>query len=1141
MNRSSSLLKIAALASAFIPLLFLLRVEAQKDISRQLQTTTSAGAASDEVLTLNNLGISEMEQFRFARAAEYFEKAGSLSPEFLPAKVNRGIALYYDRKNSDAEKLLREVIARDPRQSEALFVLGLMMRSSGNDAEALKMMKAVLAVDPGDTAALYFAGSLESALHLWDDAIAHFRKGLVRDPVNVSLMYALAKTLVQKGDAEEAEKAMAQFQEWKSRGTGSSFGNQYGEQGQYAQALRVSGWDELPDKGGLLPAPRFKDVAEAAGIKFVQAGQQDADIFSETGGKSIIPVEAFGSGAAFLDFDGDGWPDLVLIRHSVKGDLKPALFRNSHNGTFSLVPDSGLQNPKRGAGVAVGDYDSDGKPDLFICGAGGSALYHNDGGSFKESTSLLGAKLAGIDALSAAFVDLDHDGDLDLTVTTAGQGVLVYRNNGDGTFTEIADKAGIGGTGIIASAAILDYNDSRDTDLLFTGSPLRLFSNRRDGTFLDASTSAGLGRPAGIFGLAAGDFDGDGKVDLCLPNGGSGGPAFLYWNRGGTYESRELALPALSQFHSARALDWDNDGDLDILFVGNGLRLFENKGRRAFADISSAAGLVGLDAKNARVAALADFDRDGDIDILVTRCGYPLLLLRNDGGNRNHAFRLSLEGKSDNRSGLGAKIEWAAGGLWGHRELDGNLGFMTQSSADTLLGMGKKTSLDFVRVLWPTGVLQSEIPAKGTLELNLAELDRKGTSCPILYAWNGRKFDFVSDFLGGCALGYLEEPGRYGVPDTDEYVKIRHDQLVPRDGKLSIRMTNQLEEVIIFDMVRLLAVDHPESVEIYPNERLFSSPPYPEFRIHTASNALPLRSAWDGKGKDWSDALRSSDRKYVQGFDLLPYKGYAKEHSLELDLGDLRSAERTLLLLDGWIDYATSSSNFAASQAGVKLLPPRLEAWQDGAWHTILSEMGFPAGLPKIIPLDLTGKIPRAEHSRVRIVTNMRIYWDRAWIVTSPEDRKLKVTTLQLGNAKTSWLGYPKEASPDGMAPFGYDFARLEATAPWKTHLGEYTPLGDVRRLLETVDDQYVILAHGEMISAEFHAGDLPTLPKGWKRDWLLHVDGFGKDMDIHSMHPDRLEPLPRHKDLPYRSGYWRLPDETGWNEFRQRYLKRIP
>jgi Flp pilus assembly protein TadD len=1111
------------------------------------QLPVSPPGPSEQVIRINNLGIAEMEQFHFTQAAGYFQKARELDPKFPAATVNLGIALFYDRRNEEAEKLLTEVIAADPKQREARYVLGLLLRSTGRNEEALAQMRAVLEMDPLDVSTLYFSGTLQSAQHNWDEAIAFLRKALERDPVNVSIYYTLATALVQKGDVPQAEKVMAQFQELKSRGTGTSYGNQYMEQGHYAQAIRVSMPGGTPAGPGMSPRPRFVDAAAASGIDFVHAGPAKSSLFDAQGrpqsGEASGLAAAYGSGFAFLDYDGDGLTDLFFANSSAAG-AKPAgvLYRNAGKGVFRRASGSGAEFKGAAMGVAAGDYDNDGRPDLFVAGHRGSALYHNEGnGRFADRTSLLPNALQQAWAMSPAFADVDHDGDLDLFVSCAGEGArnFLYRNNGDGKFTEIASGAGVAGSAFTSSVAFLDYNASRDIDvLLVNSSGWQLLSNRRDGSF-GSAPGAPLNAAEGALGVATGDFNGDGRIDFCGVSPGRPGNLRVLWNREGRYTSEDLPIGTKARLWNVLALDYDNDADLDILAVGDELRILENSGRSSFEDVTADAGLAKVSSTGARAAAAADYDQDGDFDIVVTRCGASPLLLRNDGGSRNRVFRLALRGKSDNQLGIGSKVEWAAGGLWQHREIDAARGFLTQSSVDVLLGLGKYEGPDYVRILWPTGVLQTEIPRKGSDRLVLNELDRKGTSCPILYAWDGSGYRFITDFLGGSAMGYLEEPGRYAVPDSDEYVKIGAGQLRPRNGRLSLKMANQLEEIILFDRVRLLAVDHPRETEIYPNERLKALPPFPEHRIYTAASIRPVAAACDGNGRYWTDSLASVDRDYVRGFRLLPYKGYAEEHSLILDLGDLRDASRTVLLMDGWIDYATSTSNFAAAQAGLKPVPPMLQVWESGKWKTVLEDMGFPAGLPKTMLVDLSGAIERSEQTRIRIVTNMRIYWDRIRIEAGSQDSRLRVTEIDAAEAGTSWIGYPRQWSQDGKPPFGYDFDRRDAVAPWKTHSGGYTRLGDVRELLARVDDRYVTLSHGEVITAEFEEEGLPPLPQGWVRDWLLFVDGFGKDMDLYTQHPDGVDPLPRHRDLPYRVPGWELPSDAAWQAFREGFLTR--
>src|SRR5262249_1377926 len=256
------------------------------------------------------------------------------------------------------------------------------------------------------------------------------------------------------------------------------------------------------------------------------------------------------------------------------------------------------------------------------------------------------------------------------------------------------------------------------------------------------------------------------------------------------------------------------------------------------------------------------------------------------------------------------------------------------------------------------------------------------------------------------------------------------DQLKKRDGVYSIRMNNQLEEVIYFDAVKLLAVDHPADTEIYPNERLMPAPPYPEFKIYATRNARPPVKAFDDKGNDILPLIKDIDRRYPEDFEKLKFKGYAKEHAITLDLGDVKNAKRVLLTLTAWIDYADSTSNMAATQAGVTLTPPYVQVKNDrGEWQTVIPQMGFPAGLPKTMTVDLTGKF-LCQDSEVRIVTSMRIYWDQILVDTSDGNAPARITKLDPLAASLRWRGFPREYSPDGRKPLIYDYTVIEPSAP---------------------------------------------------------------------------------------------------------------
>ncbi|MBL8151763.1 MAG: hypothetical protein JNN15_17705 [Blastocatellia bacterium] len=446
-----------------------------------------------------------------------------------------------------------------------------------------------------------------------------------------------------------------------------------------------------------------------------------------------------------------------------------------------------------------------------------------------------------------------------------------------------------------------------------------------------------------------------------------------------------------------------------------------------------------------------------------------------------------------------------------------------------------------MRIIWPAGIVQPEIGMASNKPCKIQELDRKGTSCPLLYGWNGERFGFITDFLGGCSIGYLTAPGQFNYPDTDEYILVRGEQLKPKNGLYSLRMNNQLEEVIFFDAVRMLAVDHPADTEIFPNERLLPAPPYPEFKIYSVKNPQLPVSAIGNKGQDILPLIAKIDRLYPEDFKLLPFKGYSEEHSITLDLGDTKGYKQILLLLHAWIDYADSTSNLAASQTNTKLTPPYLQVKnRKGEWQTVIEQMGFPAGLPKTMTVDLTDKFLTEDRS-LRIVTSMRIYWDQILVDKSDGDSNVLITELEPAKADLGWRGFPQEYRPEGKQPLVYDYQKVDQIAPWKVHLGNYTRYGDVKPLLLSPDDMYVITRNGDEIELEFDASRLPKLTSGWKRDFLIYADGFGKDMDINSAKPETVGPLPFHKmsSYPYKSSKEAYPNGIEHQEYIEKYNTR--
>ena len=724
-------------------------------------------------------------------------------------------------------------------------------------------------------------------------------------------------------------------------------------------------------------------------------------------------------------------------------------------------------------------------------------------------------------AVDATLVDRDHDGDLDLFfcwTSAANAGCGFGTNDGAGhlALTSSSDHGfPITPTGPgHVHVGFTDFDNDRDIDLLL-GRPGRidLFSNRRDGTFEEVSARGpvpGGSQVTGAFTVA--DLDKDGWMDLVL---GMQGHVTVYRNVRGRFEfggsflnrSRPFPIEQLVVF------DHDNDGFLDIARPSrDGLVINRNLGVHEW----TSEPLSYFDAKDASplspLVAL-DADGDGDLDLVAARGGAEpgIVLLDNEGGNAYGFIRIVSHGVSDNAYGIGAKVEVLAGALRQKHEIVLPLPLHQ--------GLGPRRTVESVRHVWPAGVLQDEIGLEAGRSVDVTQLDRKGTSCPLLYARSAEGgWRFVTDFLGGSAVGYRLGPDALDTPDPDEYVKIE-DGIAPdrKDGTLRLRVNNQLQEVIWFDALELVVVDHPAGTEVFPSERLLPGPPWAPFELYAGSDLRTIARATTGAAgkEDVTGLLAQLDRRYVRGFGLLPFKGYAEPHGLELDLGPLPLRERVVLLLDGWIDYADSSANVAAAQAGARLSPPRLLVGDGaGSFRDAGLRMGFPAGLPKTMTVDLTGKLDPAD-PRVRIETNMRIYWDRARVLVGGADLPLVVTRVPARTAELRHGGFPRELREDRTAPPVYDAAQVSHLSPWTVHTGRYTAFGEVADLLGAVDDRFVTTRSGDEIELVFEA---PPAARG-ARTFLLHADGFGKDMDPNSAAADAIGPIPFHGMPTYPYG----------------------
>jgi Tfp pilus assembly protein PilF len=1096
----------------------------------------------------NNRGAALMEQFKPAQALEAFARVVAIAPAWAPGQVNLGWAALYARQMERGEAAFEEAIRLDPALVAGHYGLATLEKGQGRSAEALAEFERARALDPDDPDILYNIGLLNARERRFKEAIEALKRARQIDPNSMSVRYQLARALLQSGDTAAGEKEMSEYARLAANPKfAPPTGNQYGEAGRYG--LVITDYRAFEAPGAAQAVVRFSDASASSGLAFRHGGPG--------GEPQGYDARALGSGIAVGDLDGDGRPDLVLVNTSADGKARAAIFRNRGDGRFEdVTAKSGVAFDGQGLGAALGDYDNDGDLDLCLTRQGGLALYQNQGqGTFKDVSQAAHAKGEGLLA-GASWGDFDHDGDLDLLVTRlspkAGQkALLLLRNRGDGTFEDGTAALALSGGGANAGAigaAFSDLDLDRDIDIVVSGAggPDLVLDNRREAGFASLGEQAGLGSAGAGRGVVVGDVNGDGLPDLVFPSGPSGRPALYLGAPGKPFIRRDLPAPRGGSAFGAVLFDADNDGDLDLFMAGSAPLLLLNDGHGEFRDATGEAGLLDKPFKDGRGVAAADLDGDGDLDLVVSINGGAPVVLRNESASANRWVDVQPKGLNSNRQGVGTKVEVLAGSSWQRREIAAGSGYLSSSAVPLHVGLGTRPLADVVRLLWPGGVLQAELDVPAKERLDVQELDRKGSSCPLLFAWNGGRFGFVTDILGVGGLGLWMAPEKYVAPVPDEFVKIEANQLQPRDGSWLFQVVENLEEATYLDGARLMVIDAPKNVDVFPNED-FGGPDNggPKlYAVEKSARILPLR-ATDDRGRDVTDKVLAVDRTYPDAFRKLSLAGYAEMHSLTLEFPEaVRGREGLVLFLEGWTEFEYSSSNYAAFQQDLTQTLPVLEMEDaEGQFRTVLPSIGFPPGLPRMIACDLRslGALPGR---RLRIRTNMQVYWDQIFLAQpwdeSTFDDKVKVTEQKPTAAHLHKRGFPREHSPDGKEPRLYDYNILDNTQPFRLMSGDYTHYGRVTDLVTEADDRAVIFGRGEEVTLEFPVKGTPDPPKGTQRAYVLHVSGWCKDMDPHTGHGETIEPLPFRamKAYPYADGE-SYPEDPALKAYRETWNTR--
>jgi len=1072
-------------------------------------TAPSAPAVSDatyrETVTAFYTGLAAMQTSQDVMARQSLEKVTTLVPQEPAGFANLGLLLLRQQEVDAAMPHLTTAATLAPENGHIQRLLALAESRRGNlDASIAHWRKAV-SVDPDDAKAAYaLAQEVERQGGADADAeAARVLAALVERRDNLVARIDLARLAAKKGDAARLATALEPL-----RASAKAWPDEV--KARFAaveQAAASNARSAAPAvaflKNTLLRVPEYRrsmtEVStprEEVGEPFerfvvlpappAQPAAPDAGIAF-----AIEPVagvvEQVGYAGVFVGGETSA-PEVVAANgHRVwVGGEVAGTFPGGARATLPTV-----------RGVVAADLNYDYRTDLVLGGDGGlRILRQKEDRTFADVTTAarLPSSVRAEPIWGIWVADVDTEGDLDLIVSTAAGPVVVLRNNGDGTFAAQSTFAGVENT---RAFTWLDLDEDLVPDAAFVDSSgaLRLFMNLRSGQFREVAAESAAHRAA----------------------------------------SPAVAATGSERFTS----DVDNNGAVDLVSTTPTTTEIKLEGP---AGTPPSARTLPM-----RAMATADFDGDGRLDLVGLDKDGKAVIARNRGSKAYHHQVVRPKSASVlgdqriNSFGIGGIVEVRAG-LHAQR--------VPIASPIVHIGLGEATRAEVARIFWPNGTIQSEFGL--TADTTIAASQRLKGSCPWLFAWNGREMAFVTDLIWRSPLGLrINAQATADVQTTEDWVKVAGHQLVARNGGYDLRVTAELWETHFFDRVALGYVDHPEGTEVFVDERF--AVPAPALDVALTMPVQAFTAVRDDRGADVSDVVARRDDRHLDFAGRGAYQGITRDHYVELELPDDAPREGPLWLIgQGWVHPTDSSVNVAISQ-GVHAAPRGLSlhvADAQGRFREARSGLGFPSGKDKTVRIDLSGLLPKHGPRRIRLATNLEIFWDRIGWASGTDGalgsasregrgafaprghaRFARVRMLPLLSADLRYRGYSETTQPNASTPERPVY-KLAGTAPrWADLEGYHTRFGDVATLIGATDDRYVIMNAGDELAFRF--GQAPPLPQGMVRDFVVIGDGWVKDGDFNTTFSRTVLPLPSRASGRYDRAPKALEDDPVYQRHR--------
>ncbi|HET6251890.1 MAG TPA: FG-GAP-like repeat-containing protein [Tepidisphaeraceae bacterium] len=849
---------------------------------KQIAPPTAPAPTSDWIAQ-NNRGVGLMGQFDFDGAVRAFRPIAIGSDQRLDAQVNLGIALLNRRGEGDAAhaaSIFNSVLAKAPENLPSAYCLGLLRINDGKPAEALAEFQQVLKVDPADAYAEYFSGQCLAMQNKYAEAVTRYESAARLDPLLRSADYGEFQSLQQLGKKDQADARLAEFQRLADDPRAALAEFKYTRMGKKAEAIAIdlAPASSPPPAGALFARPQPLKILNDPGV-----------IWRKDDGAEPRPT------ITAADIDGDGKVDLFISSAlEVNGKLRNAVLLQ-RDGGFELDLKSPLSSVTDINAVVWADFDNDGFTDVYFCRHGANQLFRQiSRGNWQDITESAHASGGDFNTVDAVAVDADHDGDLDLVLVRSDGPTELLNNNLDGTFSAIGEKAGIGGDGRPAVgivAADLNHDGLVDLMVIKKTPPNEVFIN--DGVWkYHRDAKFGLLEKDSMSAAVAADADANGRVSIfCIHRGVI--ERFVQ-SADGNWTSGNLAMRAQADFadHKREPI-FTAHGPIAVADItGNGTLhvMAANAGGWFALPATQGAGSPFAPSTGFITWTLANLERWAGPSIagLPINGGPPVVW--SPGPGRFGFAALSLSGKTSksesmrsNASGIGVTIAGRFDSHWAVTSTYRRQSGPGQSLQPISIGAGAGKQLDFVRLTWPDGLQQTELSIPAGKLTHIAEVQRQTSSCPVIFAWDGKQFSFVTDCLGGGGIGFATGPNEYAPQRPVENVMLPAGLPREKDGRLVVKIGEPMEEACYLDSAALASYDLPPGWMMTLDERMAVNDPQPTGEPRFYRKLLLPSHAVNDRGEDVTEAVVKIDGVAAEpGARDSRFIGFTKEHFVEM-------------------------------------------------------------------------------------------------------------------------------------------------------------------------------------------------------------------------------------------------------------------